>query len=225
MVGRSSAQTQHVEHVEQTRLLRRQETHRAQAALRIGGPARRLVRDLDALASTGEKHRVVADDVAAADGREADRRRIALAGHAFARIDGAVLEIAAERFGDHLTHLERRARRRVDLVAMVCFDDLDVVAGGQRLRGHLQQLEGHVDAHAHVGRHHDGDVPGGVRDLDLLRLAEAGGADDRLHAQFATGGQMGERSLGPREVDQDLRPLQPGAQVCDDRNAAAVAQE
>ena len=58
----------------------------------IGGAAARLVGDLDALAGAGEEHGVVADDVAAAHGREADGRRVALAGVAFARIDRAVGE-------------------------------------------------------------------------------------------------------------------------------------
>jgi hypothetical protein len=40
------------------------------------------VGDLDALADAGEQHRVVADDVAAADGGKADARGIALAGDA-----------------------------------------------------------------------------------------------------------------------------------------------
>jgi hypothetical protein len=36
--------------------------------------------------------------------------------------------------------LQRRAGGRIDLVAVVGLDDLDVVAGGQRLRRHLQQF-------------------------------------------------------------------------------------
>ena len=40
---------------------------------------------------------MVADDVAAADGREADRLRVALTGHAFPREDAALLQVAAQR--------------------------------------------------------------------------------------------------------------------------------
>ena len=156
---------------------------------------------------------------------EADGRRVALAGDAFARVDGAFLEVAAQRVGDHLAHLERGARGRVDLVAVVRLDDLDVVAGGERLGRHLEQLEGDVDAHAHVGRHHDRDVLGGVGDLGLLRVAEAGGADHGLHAEFAAHGQMRQRAFGPREVDQHLRVLQAVAQVGHDRHAAREAEE
>jgi hypothetical protein len=67
----------------------RQEARGAQAALGIAGAAAALVADLDALAGAGEQHRVVAHDVAAADGGEADGRRVALAGDAFAAVHGA----------------------------------------------------------------------------------------------------------------------------------------
>ncbi len=65
------------------------------------------------------------------------------------------LQVAAERAGHDFAHLQRGAGRRVDLVAVMRLDDLDVVAFRETLRGHLQQLHRHVDAHAHVGREHD----------------------------------------------------------------------
>jgi hypothetical protein len=183
------------------------------------------VRDLDALAGAGEQHRVVAHDVAPADGREADGRRVALAGDAFARVDRALLQVSAQRIGDHLAHLERGARGRIDLVAVVRFDDLDVVAGRKRLGRHFEQLEGDVDADAHVGRHHDRDVFRCRGDLGLLRVAEAGGADHGLHAQFAADGEVRQRAFGPREVDQHLGVLEAGAQVGHDRDAARGAEK
>ena len=48
---------------------------RAQRAGREVLPRRRAMRELDALAGAGEDHRVLADDVAAAQRREADRAR------------------------------------------------------------------------------------------------------------------------------------------------------
>jgi hypothetical protein len=136
----------------------RQEARRAQAALGIGGAAAALVGDLDALAGAGEQHGVVTDDVAAADGGEADARRVALAGDAFARVDRAVLQVAAERLGQHLAHLQRGAAGRVDLVAVVGLDDLDVVALVASAARPCPAAQHDVDAHAHVGRQHDGDV-------------------------------------------------------------------
>ena len=52
----------------------------------------------------------------------------------------------------------------------------------------------------------------------LLLGAEAGGADHRLDAELAAGGQVRQRAFGPREVDQHLRRCaRPGAQVGGDR--------
>ena len=72
------------------------------------------------------------------------------------------------------------------------------------LRGHLEQLQRDVDAHAHVGRHDDGDVARGVGDLRLLRIAEAGGADHGVDAELAAGLQVRQRALRAGEVDQHL---------------------
>ena len=110
-----------------------EEARRAQAALRVGGAAGRPVRDLDALAGAGEQHRVVADDVAAAHAGEADAstgraRRSRLRG----RRPRSACRSRPERRGDHLAHLQRGAAGRIDLVAVVRLDDLDVVALGQR---------------------------------------------------------------------------------------------
>ena len=69
----------------------------AQCAAANSLPRRRAMRDLDALAVAGEEHRVLADDVAAAQRREADRARLALAGDAFARVHGAVGERRGRR--------------------------------------------------------------------------------------------------------------------------------
>ncbi len=65
------------------------EARGAQGAQRIGHAAGGLVGDLDALAGAGKQHRVVADDVAAADGRKTDLRRRPLAGMPFAAVNGA----------------------------------------------------------------------------------------------------------------------------------------
>ena len=159
-----------------------EEARGAQRALRVRKAARRFMRDLDALADAREQHRMVADDIAAADGGKTDRRRIALARHAFAPVHGAVLQVAAERVGDDFAHRERGARRRIDLVTVMRLDDLDVVALGELLRGEFEQLEGHVHADAHVRREHDADLLARRAQLRLLRVVETGRADDHLHA-------------------------------------------
>src|SRR5271169_2277642 len=117
-------QAEHVLHIEQAVRLAREKAHCAQRALRIRQTAPRLVRDFDALADAGKQHRMVADDVAAANRGKADGGRIAFARYAFAGIHRAIVELAAERLGDYLAHRERRARRRIDLVTVMRLDDL-----------------------------------------------------------------------------------------------------
>ena len=46
----------------------------------------------------------IVDDVACADGGEVDGGRIARAGVAFAAVNGALFEVAAERVGDDFDH-------------------------------------------------------------------------------------------------------------------------
>ena len=108
-------------------------------------------------------------------------------------------------------------------MTVVRLDDLDVVAGGQGLGGHFQQLEGDVHAHAHVGRHDDGDVPGDDGDLGFLRVRKTGGADDGMHAEFSANGQVRQRAFGAGEVDQHLRALKALAQVGGDGHAGVLA--
>ena len=63
------------------------ELDRAQRAGHEQLARRRAMHDLDALAVAREHDRVLAHDVAAAQRREADRARLALAGDAVARVD------------------------------------------------------------------------------------------------------------------------------------------
>ena len=70
-------------------------------------------------------------------------------------------------------------------MAVVGFDDFNVVARGQGLGGHLQQLEGDVHAHAHVGAN---TTPVRLANwaISAFVLRKTGGANDGFHAQFST---------------------------------------
>mmetsp|Transcript_6334 Transcript_6334/g.25725 ORF Transcript_6334/g.25725 Transcript_6334/m.25725 type:complete len:413 (-) Transcript_6334:1763-3001(-) len=200
----SVLEAQHVVHAEQAGGLAGQEARRAQAALGIDAAAAGLVADLDALAGAGEQHGVVANDVAAAHGGEADGGRVARAGDALAAVDGAGLQVTAQRIGDDLAHLQRGAAGRVDFVAVMGLDDLDVEAFVHRPCREVEQLEHDVDADAHIGREDDGGALGQPGDLGLLLGLEAGRADHRLDAQLGADGQMGQRRVGAGEVDQHI---------------------
>ena len=69
-----------------------------------GHAAAGFVGDFHAFAVGGEEGGVVADDVACADGGKADGGRIARTGVAFASVNGAFFEVAAERAGDDFAH-------------------------------------------------------------------------------------------------------------------------
>ena len=157
---------------------------------------RRLVRELDALAGAGEDHRVLADDVAAAQRREADRARPALAGDALARVDGAVGERAA-----------RAARPPPRPAAAPCPTARRPCACGASRRSRcrksgpsrcaavLDELQQHVDADAHVGREDD--------------------RDRRARARRASSFCASERPVVPTTAAHAVRARRPrGARAC-----------
>ena len=205
--------------------MRLQKTRCAQRAQRESGAAAGFVGDFDALSGAGEQHGMVADDVSAAYRGEADGGRIALAGDAFAAIHGALRKVASQGFCDHLAHAERGAGRRVHFVAMVRFDDLDVVAVRQYQRGGLQQLEHQIHAHAHVGREHDADILRRRAELRLLLRVESGGADHHVHAEFAADVEVMQRAFGAGEIDQHVRAFQCGSRIRADLYAARRAAQ
>ena len=144
---------------------------------------------------------MVADDVATAQRREADRSVPALA---VAVVRGDVLERLFLRCGDDLAHLQRGAARRIDLHAVVRLDDLDVESFGERAAGDVEQLQHDVDADAHVGREDDRDVLGVRRDRALLRRIESGRADHRCDAGFGARRHMRESTGRSGEIDQHV---------------------
>src|SRR5688572_29670487 len=80
----SPAQPQHVRHAVHPRRLARHPERRAEGAARVNLAARSLVYELEALALARKDHIMIADDVAAAQRREADCAALARAGDAIA---------------------------------------------------------------------------------------------------------------------------------------------
>src|SRR5215467_4440483 len=137
---------------------------------------------LDPLAGPGEDHSVLADYVAAPERSKTD---IALApgpGLAVAGPHAALVERNASRSGGSRAKHQRCPRRRVALVAMMHFENLDVELWSKRL-GHARgETSEQVDAEAHVARFDDGGMTGGGGDLGLVWLGEAGRANDMDNA-------------------------------------------
>ena len=96
---------------------------------------------------------MIADDIPAANGGETNSARHPLAGIAFTCVNCDFGELSAERSRDHLTHLQRSAGRRINLVPMVCLNNFYVVTRVQIqcLGRRLQQFESNVHTHAHIG--------------------------------------------------------------------------
>ena len=159
---------------------------------------------LDPFSLTPEHHRMLADDVAGADGLEADGPAVARAGAAYPPVDRALGEVAAQRAGDDLAHAHRGPRRRIDLVTMVRLDDLDVHAVAERPRRDVEELEAEVDPDAHVRGVHDGDVAGRILQRPDLVRGQAGGADDHRAAPRPARPGVFDGRLRQGEVDADL---------------------
>ena len=101
-----------------------------------------MVRQFDRFGVRNKGNRVVPDDVATPHGMNADRARRTLAGIAAAAQHGHIIKILAARISHCLTELQCRARRRIQLVAMMRLGDFDVpgtvqIAGG--LPGELSE--------------------------------------------------------------------------------------
>ena len=167
-----------------------------------GHAAAGFVGDFDAFAVGGEEGGVVADDVACADGSEADGGRIAWAGVAFAAVNGALFEVAAECVGDDFAHAQGGAAGGVDFVAVVAFDDFDVVAFVEDAGDGVEDVEGEVDADAEVGGEDDTCFFACGLDGGFACVVEAGGADDDVDAFFNAFLQVFEGGLEAGEVDE-----------------------
>ena len=145
--------------------------------------------DFHTLAFAGKQGGVLAHDVAAAHGGKADGLRAAGAGVAFAAIHGAVGQVAAERAGNHFAHAQRGAAGGVHFVAVVRFDDFDVVAFVQHAGYGVEDVEGEVYADAEVGGKYNAGAFGGGGDGGFARFVETGGTDNHVDTAFGAAGQ------------------------------------
>ncbi len=142
------------------------------------------------LALAGEIDGVLADDRPTAQRREADGAALARARLPVAAAHGVVLEADTPALGGGFAQQQRGAGRRVDLVAVVHFQDLDVEVGVERLGGLAHESGEQVDAEAHVaGADDDGMARGGAQAL-VVGGGQAGGADDMDDARLC--GELGE---------------------------------
>src|SRR5690606_16360873 len=113
--------------------------------------------DLYALPLTDKIDSVLADDITAAHRLHADLLFAALAAHPFTMEVGDLVVIAAKSFGDDLAHAHRRAARRVLLLVVMEFDNLDIKVVAEGGGNILEELEAEIDADAHIRSENDRD--------------------------------------------------------------------
>jgi hypothetical protein len=163
---------------------------------------------------------VIAHDVSAAEHRKADRSARACGARALARVVCNFAELDAAPRGRRFAERECCARRRVLLVTVMGFEDLDVVARIQLSCSQLNELEQQVHAEAHVRRNHDRDFAGGGSDLGTLRVVVTSRADDERPLRSHTGSEIGGGRLRQRELDGDVCTPQRSGRIAGRRRSA-----
>src|ERR1700731_3033654 len=111
-------------------------------------------------------------------------------------------EIDASALRRRATKHEGGAGWRVDLLAMVHFEDLNVEFVVEGLRYALDQSREEIDSHAHIAGLDDDRAPARLCDQRFVLAGEPGGADNMDHSP--SGREFGKchGSGGNREVEQ-----------------------
>src|SRR5690606_26350530 len=107
-------------------------------------------------------YRVIADDFARTHHCETDAARGPPSAAIGRQLFG--LERAAARGRDHFAHAPGGPRGRIDFVAVMRLDDIDIERRTEHARCDVEQLEAEIDADAHIGREHDAYALGGFGD-------------------------------------------------------------
>ena len=152
-----------------------------------------------ALVVSGEDDVVLAHHRAAAQCGKADDIFLAGAGVTVAGAHGFFVQRNASPISRCLPQQQRGARRRIDLHAVMHFDDLDVEIR-QCLGGLLHQGRQQIDTQAHISGCDDDGMARGGADLAVVIGGESGCADHMGDARLR--GQRGEldRYFGAGEI-------------------------
>jgi len=158
-----AGEPQNIGHGIKTRLLVFAPKCGLDGAARENAAVFRDVSELNPLARSRENHFVIADHRPSAKRYKADIADSAQASMAIARADRMLFECDATAFRRRPTEKKSGAGWRVDLHAMMHFDDLDVIFWPQRAGGFFDESGEEIDAKAHVaGAHKDCMTRGGL---------------------------------------------------------------
>ncbi len=156
--------------------------------------------ELDALGFAGKHDGVIAGDIAAAQRGKTDSAPAPGAGHAVAAALGHLLERHPPAGGGGAAERQGRARWRVHLVAVMHFQDFDVVAGIERAGRLFDQVQQQGHAHAHIGRPKDRRLLRRLAQDRHLLGAHAAGPGHQRRAVLGREPGMGHGRLGTGEV-------------------------
>src|SRR5437879_8180186 len=168
---------------------------------------------------------MLTDDIAAANGVKPDRLGIAFTDLSFAFVHGIASESPSGGAGDHFSEVERLARRCIDLVPMVCFEDLHVVSVTERERGRLDKSERDVHARRNIRRLYDRDLSRRLRDTPLLLRRKTGRSDDHAHTLLQALFQVREGTIRTGKIDEAVAFRDSIGEGGSDLHAAGAADQ
>ena len=171
------------------------------------------VGDFQTLPGAGKERGVLADDIATANRREADRALGARSGEAFAAGDRSRLKVHAASGGHGLADGQRGAGRGIDLVPMMGLDHLQIGVRVHGAGGQFHQAQHKIDPGAEIRGLTDRNPRRGPFDGRLLRRVQPGGAKHPGHARLAQRRGMRDGGGGGGEVDQHLRARERAADI------------
>lgn len=172
-----------------------------------------FVGEFDAFAWGGEDHRVIADDIATADGVEADFVGGAFADHAVASVADILLVLEVADIGQDFREFFGGTAGGIFFEAVMHFDDFEVEIGAENFGSFLGEKEEGIDADAVVWGEDDGDLGGGVMDGVDLGIGVTGGTDDESFLGFEAEGEDGFDDGVVREVDDGVGDLEGSGEV------------
>src|SRR5580700_4911013 len=159
----STGEPEHIGHRIKARLLVPAPERGLHGAARENAAIFRDMGEFDSFARPRENHLVIPDHSPAAQRRKADISDFAQAGVTVARANRMLFEFDATPFRRRFAEEKRGAGWRIDLHAVMHFDDLDVVFGPERAGDPFDERGKEIDPKAHVARaHDDGMARGGL---------------------------------------------------------------
>ncbi len=177
--------------------------------------------DLDAFTFTGKDNRVITNHIAPAKRCKADGTVFTRPGMAVTGANRHIVKFDTPAFCRGLTKAKCGARRRIDLVLVMHFDDFDI--------GHIlvqdtcdlfDQCEGKVHADTHIRRKDDRGLLGSDFQLVLLIIGKPGGPDHKDRPGFRSQLRVFHGCGRGGEINHRIDGFEQGLGIISDQNAA-----